>query len=242
MAFCISDHAEFHSAQLACRQCYHLYTDIPAALQGVHCFHCEALLDHGLYLGMSYGELDDQSRAFGAIALRRKRDSNYSARRALGDAIDIAQRLICVITYGLDFEILGALDQAARRVPVRLVVSNANPALIERVEDAVKCTPGFDARLYPNSLSSPDVPHTKLVIFDGALFGIEGSANLTRQGLQKADKKLERFNCLTVPEVTFQVHNECFPVAWRDQVEIDRLPQHPGAAVTPIRPGLQPDP
>src|SRR5690348_11915762 len=101
---------------------------------------------------------------------------------------------------------------AALHVPVRGIVANASPAIVEELKTYAKESPHLETHLYERSdkrLDWDNMPHQKVIIIDG-LLAFKGSANLTVDGWRKAAKGLDSVDVVTDVNEVIQLNNRLF--------------------------------
>lgn len=129
-------------------------------------------------------------------------------------AMQSAQRFVHFTTYGLDSFFEGVIRAVAFRegVSVLGIVSGVPRARREELERVMHMNIRLGLKLFGRG--DWEAPHQKLVIVDG-LFGIVGSANLTRNGYRNAASGREHFDCITDPARVVELNNTLFSPIWK---------------------------
>lgn len=168
------------------------------------------LASRGLVL--EHRNLVDHARSLAEVA--QGMNSEYQPPlRTLNRALASARHFIHFISWGLDFQMLGALRLASERVEVRGVVSNAKGDLRMELTEFGREAPRLEIRPYPKS--DWDGPHQKLVVIDG-LLAFTGSANLTVKGWRKSAEGRDILDSVTDVLRVRDLNNRYFSPVWKE--------------------------
>jgi phosphatidylserine/phosphatidylglycerophosphate/cardiolipin synthase-like enzyme len=142
---------------------------------------------------------------------------------ALYQALSEARMFVHFTTYGLDYEMIGALKMVGQRVPVRGIVSGVDANTSELTNSTDEAT-WLELKLYDsvrmNSRNGYQrMPHQKLVLIDG-LLAFKGSANLRAQAWRKAADSLEVVEVVTDVDEVVNLNNRYFAPIWAGFSEI----------------------
>lgn len=148
-----------------------------------------------------------------------------SPMTCLLDALNAAQQFVHFVSYGMSPQLVGALRMASRRVPVRGIVSNAAPTIIEELKDYAYESYGLKTHVYARSDRPADwdhAPHQKIIVIDG-LIAFKGSANLTVDGWRKAAKGLDSVEVVTDVREVMTLNNRLFSPVWARESEVTQF-------------------
>ncbi|PYV27895.1 MAG: hypothetical protein DMG27_02745 [Acidobacteria bacterium] len=176
----------------------------------------------GITRGIEFEDIIGHSTSLAILAEQARKKSETPPLYFLLAALAQAQQFIHFSTFGISLMLIGALKLVAQRVPVRGIVSNADPhALAElKEEDA---GPRLDVHVYGREATWRDMPHQKLVVVDG-LLAFKGSANLTTNAWRNAGKGLDIVEPLTNVGEVIDLHNRYFSPVWASFSKIgDRI-------------------
>lgn len=124
-----------------------------------------------------------------------------------------ATQFIHLLTWNIDFQMIGAIKMLSHRVPVALAVGGIrSPNIRAELTEFTKETP----RLWTRVHDSPDEwagPHKKLIVVDG-LLAVEPSANLSQPAWRKAADNLESVELITDVDRVIELNNRYFVAAW----------------------------
>lgn len=241
--FDIQSLLSFSPARYLCETCYALYVDLPITWHSdehTHTLRCAICgtdyLDSETIpvrkarayfeiqgLQIQFRDSIAHSKALATIARSMRA---YSSQR-VGDTPMIgllrsllaAEKFIHFTTYGMSLQLVGALRMASLRVPVRGVIANAGPAIVEELRTYAHESPNLQTRIYERSDNPTDwhnMPHQKVIVIDG-LLAFKGSANLTVEGWRKAARDLDSVEVVTDVGEVIDLNNRLFSKVWPDK-------------------------
>lgn len=158
-----------------------------------------------------------------------------SHMQGLLEALNAAQQFVHFVTYGMSPELLGIMRMLSFRVPVRGIISNANPHIVEEMTEYQSESPRLDVKIYPQNGRSENLstPHQKLIIIDG-LLAFKGSANLTLDGWRKAAKGLDSIEVLTDVKEVVDLNNRLFSPVWANFSDLKQVTMYSDADDIPF--------
>jgi hypothetical protein len=150
----------------------------------------------------------------------------YPPMRAILTSLIKAEHFVHFVSYGMNEMFFGCLKMISQNIPVRGIISNATPELIEDYKRYNNIeSPNLKLRFYSQGYNWQESAHQKLIIIDG-LVAFKGSANLTKNGWRKALQGKEIIEYLTTVNDVVEYNNQYFSREWasfkkRDNMEVN---------------------
>jgi hypothetical protein len=138
----------------------------------------------------------------------------WPTMRLLFETLTRARHFVHFASWGISHLMIGALKITSMRVPVYGFVSDVEGHARAELTEFPLEAPNLHAHVVPTRAGTWDAPHQKLVVVDG-LLAFKGSANLTNNGMRKADRGLDVSEVVTDFEEVKKINNKYFSPVWK---------------------------
>lgn len=244
-SFDIESLLRFSPPKYLCKNCFALYVDLPTNQErrSVLCEVCgtEYLASDTFPVGyarnyftsmgltVQFNDTIAHSKVLATLA-ERMRDAVQTPgfnlpMEVLLEALHAAKQFIHFTTFGMSLQLVGALRMAAVHTPVRGIVANANPAIVEELKTYAHESFRLQTHLYERSdkrLDWDNMPHQKVIVIDG-LLAFKGSANLTVDGWRKVAKGLDSVDVVTDVNEVIALNNRLFSPIWARESDTKQI-------------------
>jgi len=159
-------------------------------------------------------DMTAHATALARIAVELGRSPYIPPVAVLNKALARARAFVHVISWGIDYQMMGALKLAAQWVPVAAVISNVGANLRTELMEYPREAPKLSVRTVPSNAGWGD-PHQKLVVIDG-LLAFTGSANFTVNSWRKSADGHDLLETVTDVTRVRELNNRFFSPVWAE--------------------------
>lgn len=159
-----------------------------------------------------------QSQRLALIASNFLKNERFPPIYTMLQAVHAAQSFVHFTSYGLSYQLYGALKMASFSIPIRGIVSNISSDFAQEIKKNEREAPNLNLVVFERSNHKEDwesAPHQKLIVIDG-LLAFKGAANMTEMGWRKVAEGKDHAEPVTDLNEIADLHNKLFSPIWGD--------------------------